>query len=117
METIYETRRSTGFGALGRLLSATAKIMLGDGTASRPVISMSEALKLDVVGVPGVTPASYGLEPPGLASTGWRRTDLTVYIQRYENGWGKAESEDPTPRLRVLQALRMLDEDAFLDAA
>ena len=63
-----------------------------------------------------LTPSDLGLNLDGARSPAWCRTDLAVYAMRYQNGWGKAETERPddgkVTTFKVVERNRSLEKAA-----
>jgi hypothetical protein len=84
----------------GLLKRAADLILAGPSPTTLPT---QDVLRLEVVGVLGVTPAAYGLDCGAPKPPAWYRTDAAVYFSRYQNGWGKAELEDGARYLRAMR--------------
>src|SRR5437762_1733016 len=87
-----------------RVFRAARDIILGATPASEPTGRPFDALRLDVVGVCGVTPAAYGLDSDRHTAAPCQRSDFAV-LRDYDNGWAKAESEDGRRRFTALRAV------------
>src|SRR5438093_5391533 len=73
-----------------RQLAQTARDIVLGATGSRELPGdQIDALKLEAVGVWGVTPAAYGLDCALHSSVHHHRSDLAVLVH-YQMGWGKA---------------------------
>ena len=112
MQRKDESRSELRHDRLRKLLRAARDLLAGVERTSGPNIAMGEAFKLDVVGVWGLPPEVYGIGTASHERPDGPPGDLAV-LRRYQNGWGKAESDEGASHLTEMPSARDRNVDSF----